>query len=83
MCCASCGIAEVDDVKMKKCDACDLVGYCSDNCQQEHRPQHEASCKKRAAELRDEILFRQPESTHKGDCPICFLPLPLDRKNPT
>jgi len=31
-------------------------------------------------ELRDEILFRQPESTHDGDCPICFLPLPVDGK---
>jgi hypothetical protein len=30
------------------------------------------------AELRDEILFRQPESSHLRDCPICFLPLPLD-----
>jgi TPR repeat protein len=32
----------------------------------------------RAAEIRDEILFRQPESSHVGDCPICCLPLPLD-----
>jgi len=80
VCCASCGIAEVDDVKMKKCDACDLVKYCSDNCQQEHRTKHAPMCKERAAELRDEILFRQPEGTHKGDCPICFLPLPIDLK---
>jgi hypothetical protein len=28
MCCASCGIAPVDDVKLKKC-ACNLVKYCS------------------------------------------------------
>jgi tetratricopeptide (TPR) repeat protein len=77
MCCASCGVAEVDDIKLKKCDDCDLVKYCSDKCQQEHRPKHEAMCKKRAAELRDEILFRQPESSDLGDCPICFLPLPI------
>ena len=32
----------------------------------------------RAAELRDELLFKQPVSTHLGDCPICCLPLPLD-----
>ena len=76
-CCASCGIAEVDDVKLKQCDDCDLVRYCGDNCQQHHRPEHEAKCKERAAELRDEILFRQPESTHLGDCPICCLPLKL------
>ena len=28
----------------------------------------------RKMELRDEILFRQPESSHLGDCPICCLP---------
>eukprot|EP00984_Skeletonema_dohrnii_P010163 scaffold3950_cov100-Skeletonema_dohrnii-CCMP3373.AAC.10 len=75
MCCASCGVAEVDDVKLMKCDACDLVRYCGYKCQQEHRMQHEASCKERATELRDEVLFRQPESSHLGDCPICFLPI--------
>jgi tetratricopeptide (TPR) repeat protein len=77
MCCASCGIAEVDDIKLKKCPACDLVRYCSDNCQRDHRPKHEEICKKRAAELRDEVIFRQPESIYDGDCPICFLPLPI------
>eukprot|EP00984_Skeletonema_dohrnii_P027165 scaffold16627_cov70-Skeletonema_dohrnii-CCMP3373.AAC.2 len=71
-------IAEVDEIKLKKCDACDLVRYCSDNCQQDHSQQHEATCKERAAELRDEILFRQPESSHVGDCPICCLPLPIE-----
>jgi TPR repeat protein len=30
------------------------------------------------AEMRDEILFKQPESSNLGDCPICCLPLPLD-----
>jgi tetratricopeptide (TPR) repeat protein len=29
-------------------------------------------------ELRDEILFKQPQSTHLGDCPICLLPLSTD-----
>ncbi len=28
----------------------------------------------------DEILFKQPESSHLGDCPICFLPMPLDTR---
>jgi len=37
-------------------------------------------CKGRVSELRDEILFRQPESTHLGDCPICLLPLLADPK---
>mmetsp|Transcript_17119 Transcript_17119/g.29031 ORF Transcript_17119/g.29031 Transcript_17119/m.29031 type:complete len:303 (+) Transcript_17119:67-975(+) len=79
ICCASCGIGGVDDVKLKKCDACDLVHYCSNNCEQDHLSQHEQLCKERAAELRDEILFKQPESSDLGDCPICCLPLSLDR----
>ena len=77
-CCASCGIAEIDDVKLKDCDGCDLVRYCSDECRENHRSEHEEACKKRAAELRDEQLYKQPESSHLGDCPICCLPLPLD-----
>eukprot|EP00984_Skeletonema_dohrnii_P012196 scaffold4924_cov84-Skeletonema_dohrnii-CCMP3373.AAC.3 len=79
-CCASCGIAEVDDIKLTTCDAnCKLVRYCSVACQRDHRPSHEALCKKRVAALRDEHLFAQPGSTHLGDCPICFLPLAIDR----
>ena len=77
LCCA-CGFAEVDEVKLKECADCDLVKYCSDECQENHKSQHEEACKKRAAELRDELLFKQPESTNRGDCPICCLPLPLD-----
>ena len=76
-CCASCGIAEVDDIKLKPCDDCDLVKYC-DECQENHKSEHEEDCKKRAAEVRDELLFKQPESTHMGDCPICSVPLPLN-----
>ncbi len=78
LCCASCGVAEIDDIKLKKCTACYLVRYCSVNCQRDHRPKHKRACKKRAAELRDELLFKQPESSHLGDCPICCLPMPLD-----
>eukprot|EP00986_Skeletonema_menzelii_P000221 scaffold59_cov144-Skeletonema_menzelii.AAC.4 len=54
---------------------------CSIKCQRVHRPTHKKECKKRAAELRDEILFKQPESSHRGDCPICCLPLSLGPKN--
>eukprot|EP00984_Skeletonema_dohrnii_P020818 scaffold10229_cov129-Skeletonema_dohrnii-CCMP3373.AAC.5 len=79
-CCAACGIAEAgaDDIKLKECATCDLVRYCSDACQKNHWPQHEEACKKRSTELRDELLFKQPESSHHGDCPICMLPLQLD-----
>jgi hypothetical protein len=76
-CCANCGKAEVDDVKLKICTACKLVKYCSVDCQKNHRPQHKKACKKRAAEIKDDRLFTLPESTHLGECPICCLPLPL------
>ena len=81
--CASCGIAEVDEIKLKKCAVCESVRYCSDECERDHRQQHEGECEKRAAELRDEILFKQPESSCYGDCPICFVPLPLDQSKST
>jgi hypothetical protein len=83
MCCASCGIAEGDDIKLKTCTACKSVRYCGVKCQKEHRPQHKPDCKKRVAELRDEILFKQPESSHLGDCPICCLPLSIDPRKST
>jgi hypothetical protein len=80
MCCASCGQAEIDDIKLKKCPDCDLVKYCSDGCQEKHREQHDEYCKKRAAELRDRDLFTPPEESHLGECPICCLPLSLDHR---
>ncbi len=84
MCCASCGVAAVDDIKLKKCDGgCDLVKYCSDVCQENHREQHEEECKKRKVELRDRDLFMPPNSSCYGDCPICCLPLSLDLQKST
>eukprot|EP00984_Skeletonema_dohrnii_P027445 scaffold16982_cov91-Skeletonema_dohrnii-CCMP3373.AAC.5 len=83
MCCASCGTAEVDDVKLKTCSACKSVRYCSVTCQKEHRPQHKRACKKKAGELHDEILFKQPESSYEGDCPLCCLPISLDKTKST
>ena len=76
--CASCGVPENNDIKLKKCTACYLVRYCGVKCQKEHWKKHKKECKKRAAELRDVLLFKQPESSHYGDCPICFSPLSLD-----
>ena len=81
--CASCGVAGGDDIKLKNCDDCDLVRYCGVKCQREHRSKHKMECKKRAAELKDELLFQQPESTHDGDCPICCLPVPIDPQKST
>ena len=79
MCCAGCGVKENDDIKLKKCTACYLVRYCGVKCQKEHWSKHKRECKKRAAELRDEFLFKQPEGNHMGDCPICFLPLSFEK----
>ena len=78
MFCASCGIAEIDHVKLVPCDGCDLVRYCSDDCRENHKLEHREECKKRVAVLLDEILFKQPECSYLGDCPICCLPLPID-----
>ena len=80
MCCASCGKSELDDVKLKECTDCKSVRYCSNECKEEHQPEHERKCKEWAAELRDELLFRQPENRHLGDCPICCVPLPIEHE---
>jgi hypothetical protein len=81
ICCASCGRPAVDDVKLKKCDGgCDLVKYCTIDCQDNHRSQHEEECVKRLAEIRDRDLFTMPDESHLGDCSICCLPLPLNER---
>jgi len=76
--CAACGKEEDGDTKLKFCTACKLVKYCSRDCQIAHRSQHKKACKKRAAELRDEALFKEVEPE---ECPICFLPQPLDNQS--
>ncbi len=75
--CASCGIAAIDNVTLKKCGGCELVEYCSVECQKNHGPQHKQACKKRMAEIRDDRLFTQPKISCYGECPICCLPLPI------
>ena len=77
MCCASCGKAEVDDVNFL-CTACKLVKYCVERHQENHRLKHKKAYKQRMAEIRENKLFTQPEISHYGECPICYLPLPLD-----
>lgn len=76
--CANCGKAAVDNIILKICTACKLVKYCSVECQKNHRSKHKKDCKKRAAEIRDDRLFTQPDESYLGECPICCLPLPLD-----
>ena len=71
-CCAECGKEE--GVSLKMCKPCMSVKYCNAECQHKHWPKHKTECKQRAAELRDEALFKDPPP--KEDCPICFLPMP-------
>ena len=72
--CANCGKGEDDTEKLKACTACKLVKYCNRECQIAHRSQHKKECKKRAKELHDEALFKQPPKSE--DCPICMIRLP-------
>ena len=72
--CANCGKGEESAGDLKACTACKMVKYCNRDCQIAHRPQHKKECKKRAAELHDEKLFKQPPPAE--DCPICMLLLP-------
>ena len=70
--CAACGKGGDD---LKTCNACKMVKYCNATCQKAHRPMHKKECKKRAAELFDEALFKEPPP--KDECPICCVSLPL------
>ena len=74
--CANCGKAEEGGNKLKTCTSCKMVKYCCRDCQRSHWPKHKKACKKRAAELFDEELFKDTEE--REECPICMLPLPLE-----
>ena len=54
----------------------DEMLLCSDGCRELHLPEHVGECRKREKELHDRKLFTQPDRT--DECPICFLPLPID-----
>ncbi|EJK71341.1 hypothetical protein THAOC_07236 [Thalassiosira oceanica] len=76
--CANCGIKSGDAVKLKDCTACRLVKYCGVDCQRAHRKRHKGACKQRAAELKDEQLYRVchgcvAAAGKRGmrDCPFC------------
>ena len=77
--CGNCGKGEDESHKLKHCNACMMVKYCNRDCQIAHRPKHKKECRKRAAELHDEKLFKQPPPQY-GDCPICCIRVPsLDK----
>ena len=73
-CCAECGVE--GGASLEICKPCMQVKYCNAECQRKHWPKHKKQCKLRAAELRDEALFKDPPP--KEDCPICFLPMPIN-----
>ena len=73
-CCAECG--EEGGVRLKVCKACMVAKYCNADCQRNHWPTHKQECKRRAAEIYDEALFKDPPD--KEDCPICFLRMPYE-----
>ena len=72
-CCAECG--KEGGATLKVCKSCMFAKYCNADCQRNHWKKHKKECKLRAAELHDEVLFKDPPA--KEDCPICFLPMPL------
>ena len=71
--CAACG---KEGGNHNMCNKCKMVKYCNAACKKKHRTKHKKQCEKRVAELHDEALFK--EHPPREDCPICFLPLPLN-----
>ena len=71
--CAACG-KEGDGDTMNTCNKCKMVKYCNAACKKKHKSKHKKQCERRAAELHDEVLFKDP--LPPDDCPICFLPMP-------
>jgi len=75
--CAACGKEDPTNT----CNKCKMVKYCNATCKKKHRSKHKKQCEKRVSELHDEELFK--EHPPCDDCPICFLPLPLDTRQST
>jgi len=73
--CANCGKDGNSD-DMNTCNKCKEVKYCNAACKKKHRKKHKKKCERRAAELFDEKLFKDPPPPE--ECPICMQPLPLD-----
>ena len=71
--CAACG---KEGGNTNTCNKCKMVKYCNAACKKKHRSKHKKACEKRVAELHGEELFK--DHPPPEECPICFLPLPLD-----
>jgi hypothetical protein len=64
---------------MEECNHCNHVLCGSEWCRVVHREKHKQEYKKSKLELHDDDdLFRQPERSHHEECPLCFIPMPLD-----
>ena len=66
--------AKVDEIKLKECNESSDGGS---RPKEDTLKDIEGAPKKTEIEVTDEILFKQPESSHLGDCPICIIPLSL------
>ena len=73
--CAACG-KEGNSDNMNICNKCKMVKYCNAACKKKHRTKHKKACERRAAELHDEQLFKEPPP--REECPICMLLLPIN-----
>ena len=71
--CANCG---KEGINPNICNKCKEATYCNAACKKKHRKQHKKQCERRASELHDAMLFKEPPPQF-GDCPICFLRLPF------
>ena len=83
--CVNCG-KEGNNINI--CNKCKTATYCNAACKKKHRSKHKEACAKRVAEiheeelererraveLHDKKLFKQPPPAE--DCPICMLLLP-------
>ncbi len=69
----SCGSNRVDEMDLD-------MKHPSVECQKSRREQQRDECMMRATVLRGRDLFEQPQNSHLGECPICYLPLPLEPK---
>ena len=71
--CANCG---KEGINLHICNKCKEATYCNAACKKKHRSKHKKQCERRVAELHDKALFKEPPPQY-GDCPICFLRLPI------
>ena len=71
--CANCG---KEGSNLNICNKCKEATYCNAACKKKHRSKHKKQCERRVSELHDGELFREPPPQF-GDCPICFLRLPI------